>query len=278
MPTRIRRALLAALAVVLVLPSAAHANGGASIAVAPPLPLGQLVSGGGQDTDFWKLSLDGGDKLTIDGTFPGGSEEAAYYFQTDLFAPSVTDFTYFQSSPVAQQQELFGEDQAVLQAPSSGVYTLAFCEGPESSCSDAPQFSIDAASPMNPYTFTATVSHAVSLAISTPTLAARGSTITVRVNLGSPAGTPEGNCLIAGSRATATDGHCTQRVRLGSGHRQTITVSFLGNDGWQNASSHRTIRLTPAQPHRGRHRRRARRGPRRARASLGQLGHAAGRR
>lgn len=153
-------------AVVLIVgfpPVAVAANApGHSIATAPPLTFGDLQSGGGQQTDFWKVALQGGDRVVIDGTYPA---ESAYspggFMQTDLFAPSVTDFTYFQSSPVEQREGLWGQHETVLQAPATGDFTLAVCEGSESGCSNPDQFSIDATVPMDPYTFTASLERPV---------------------------------------------------------------------------------------------------------------------
>jgi hypothetical protein len=132
-----------------------------------------------------------------------------------------------------------------LTSPFTGLGTLDVCQGQigaTQSCgllreqeSIVPQ--------AEPYSFTATVTHATSLQVSAPALARRGSSVTVRASVSSPAGTPAGSCLIQKQIAPVAAGQCARRVRLGRGFRQTIGVGFVGNDGWQAASAHRTIRL-----------------------------------
>jgi hypothetical protein len=143
---RVAVAFCVAIAIVASSPSLTWAANpaGNSIATATPLIFGDLQSGGGQGTDFWKVALQGGDRVIIDATFPPITLYNDY--QMDLFDPSVTDFTYFQSSPVVQREYLRGQTQITIQAPRPGNYTLAVCEGPESSCSDSDQFSINAVS------------------------------------------------------------------------------------------------------------------------------------
>jgi hypothetical protein len=69
------------------------------------------------------------------------------------------------------------------------------------------------------------------------------STITVRATISSPAGVPQGNCLIQNQLVPLKDGHCSQRLRLGRGRKQTVGVSFVPEDGWLGAEGHRNIRL-----------------------------------
>src|SRR5207237_2811414 len=77
---------LGSLAAALTLASSAPANGGSSIANAPELPTGTAVSGGG--SEFWKVTLAGGDRLTIDYQPVNGGCVHLY-----VYSPGVTDST-----------------------------------------------------------------------------------------------------------------------------------------------------------------------------------------
>jgi hypothetical protein len=151
-----------------------------------------------------------------------------------LLVPSITDYTVSSQTQDGSGADT-GKSQLTGTFPSSGDWTLWI----------APwrQFNNDFGGPA-PYSFIATIVHATSVAVQGPTLARRGSTLTIRGSVHSPAGTPAGTCLIAGNPVPLTSGGtCTGRVRMGHDAHSTVGVSFVGDDGWQSSSGHRTIRL-----------------------------------
>lgn len=245
MPRRISHALTAALAVALALPVAAQASGGASIAEAPSLTYGQLEGGGGLAQEFWRLPLYTGDQVTF--TVDVAERE---YRDFELYAPATTDYSLSNAQSVSRKVLEGGKREFKLTSPFTGLGVLEVLPGSHYEA--------------DPYTFTATVSHATTLAVTAPRLARKGSTVTVHATVQSPAGVPEGNCLIDGTSTPLASGGCSASVHLPQARRDAVRVSFLGSDGWQNASSDRSIRLLPARPHRRRwhrnhHARRARR-------------------
>jgi hypothetical protein len=227
-------AVLASLTALLTLPAASFASGAESIAEAPPLALGGVESAGGHYIDFWRTQLFSGDVVTVDADL--STYDADILF--NLYAPTVNDYTLSQAEPIAETGYLSGgKQQFTLRSSVTGLGTLAVCRTEDRTCDNG------GAGDEPPFTFTASVTHAVSLAIAAPILARPKSRITVSAVVQSPAGTPEGACLIQGAEAPLTDGHCTLRVRLGRSGRQTVRVSFVPDDGWQEASGTRHIRL-----------------------------------
>ena len=100
---------------------------GATIASAPPLPLGSCESGGGNDVDYWTLSLNDGDQLQI--TVPPASADVEF----DLYPPGTTDDTLTRTTPtdsdLATTSEGVASPQVATLTPSSaGTYLLAACE------------------------------------------------------------------------------------------------------------------------------------------------------
>jgi hypothetical protein len=226
-------AALASLTALLIAPAASFASGAESIAEAPPLNLGGVESAGGHFIDFWRTQLFSGDVMTVDADLSSYDGDILF----DLYAPTVNDYTLSQAEPLAETGYLSaGKQQFVLRSSVTGVGTLAVCSTEDRTCDNG-----GAGEP--PFTFAASITHAVTLAISAPILARPKSRVAVSVVVQSPAGTPEGACLIQGVEATLTDGHCTGRVRLGRFGRQTVRVSFVPDDGWQEASGTRHIRL-----------------------------------
>ncbi|MGH3439574.1 MAG: hypothetical protein ACRDRN_24345 [Sciscionella sp.] len=236
--------VLAGLLVLLAAPTASLASGGDSIADAPTLVYGQVTAGGGLREEFWRMQLYESDRVTftadlgVEGQILGGTQEYGF----TLYAPSVTDYNIRSASAATEAAPIGGKNEFVLKSPFSGLGTLDVCQGnleADNSCGEWWDLDPEAL----PYSFTATISHATTLTVSTPSLARRGSRVTVRARVQSPAGTPEGACLIHGAEAPLDDGQCAKRIRLGRGSRQTVRVAFVPNQGWQGASAHRTILL-----------------------------------
>jgi hypothetical protein len=240
-----RLAILAAtISLVLLLPGSAQASGGGSIATAPMLGLGQVTAGGGLQQEFWRVALYSGDRITFLADLSG---PVFKNYAFTLYPPTVTDYNLRSADAANELIATNGKNELFLTSPFSGLGTLDICEGSilaTTPCGRAASdFVQNLEGQADPYSFTATIAHATTLAISAPTLARRGSRITVRATLNSPAGVPQGNCLISGKPYPVTGGQCTGRVRLGHAHRQTIHVEFVPDDGWQASVGHRTIRL-----------------------------------
>jgi hypothetical protein len=100
---------------------------GATIASAPPLPLGSCESGGGNDVDYWTVALNGGDQLQM--TVPPASADVEF----DLYPPGTTDDTLTRTTPTdsdlaTTSQGVASPQVATLTASSAGTYVLAACE------------------------------------------------------------------------------------------------------------------------------------------------------
>jgi hypothetical protein len=223
---------LAAGALVLV-PSAATAAGGNSIAAAVPITYGQEEVGGGQGYgEFWRMPVTMGDLVTFDVDVATDGSDSWTDFRP--LPPATNDYT-LSSDTDDGLGEMPGKHQLTWTAPSSGDWILWV--------SLWRNFNNDNGGP-SPYTFIATIAHATTLKLTAPTLAKRGSTVTVRGTVTSPAGVPQGSCLIAGHPAPVSSaGICFGHVRVGTTSRSVVSVSFVANDGWQDATAKRSIRL-----------------------------------
>jgi hypothetical protein len=110
-------------------PAIAAANGGSTIAAAPDLVLGSMVSSGwshqvvfgSTEGEFWRVPLTGGETLTIQSSNVSG---AGCGLSLDMYAPSVTDST-IGTAPTAWSQS----DQITFVAPYSGTWTLLVTTG-----------------------------------------------------------------------------------------------------------------------------------------------------
>ncbi|HEX4059448.1 MAG TPA: hypothetical protein VHY58_00380 [Streptosporangiaceae bacterium] len=178
---------------------AGETQASATITGAPAL--GSFESGGGQNIDFWKVSLKKGETVsfnwTASGSFGGGSG-------FNLYSGSTTDADFFEATPVATVIGPGSPGSFGLQAPSAGTFILAVCQAAggynvPGNCGPAhppggesPPASI--ANPMSPYTFTVTLPPpgpalkvTTAPAVSgTPTV---GSTLSVTSGVWSPAAT-----------------------------------------------------------------------------------------
>ena len=121
-----------------------------TIAKAPTMGLGNFEAGGGNAIDFWKVHLNGGDKIQISTTYP---EFNNYVFA--LFRPGTTDTSFPRATAVSSGVVNDNTTKSVilLQAPSSGNFILAVCQNVSSNnCVNVDQGS--GTNPMNPYTYT----------------------------------------------------------------------------------------------------------------------------
>ena len=136
----IRRSLAVAFFGLMSAAGFAYASGGTDIASAPELPAGKRVAGGGDpgrdlDTtqywrEFWRITLRGEDRLTVD----YGSTNGPLSASLCLLAPGVTDSTFADKPCVTGD----GRDQTNTTAqrryivPEPGRYTLVISSEPRS--------------------------------------------------------------------------------------------------------------------------------------------------
>jgi hypothetical protein len=116
----------------MLLPVSAVASGGPTIASAPVLPVGHLVASGWVESsspdnvslgEFWRVQLNAGDQLTIDGTVTQSCGSAGGSVEVDVYAPSVTDSTVA-NAPSAATGEFDPKGEFVFVAPSTGAWTI----------------------------------------------------------------------------------------------------------------------------------------------------------
>jgi len=228
--TRRVLAILASLTALLIAPAASFASAREPIAEAPTIQYGAVEAGGGQiGCEYWRLATYVGDQVT----FRWQDIEGEYGPNVNLYSPATEDATIRSATPVASHATQGGANLLEFTAPFTGLAVLQVMAN--TSCFDIDRIAT--------YTFTATVTHAVSLAIAAPVLARPHSLVTISATIHSVAGTPEGACLIQDTEAVLTDGRCSRRIRLGRAGRQTVRVSFVPSGGWQEASGSRHIRL-----------------------------------
>jgi hypothetical protein len=223
-------ASLASFAALLLVPSAALAGSGLPIAEAPTIRYGAIEAGGGHiGCEYWRLPAYAGDQVSL----RWQDLQGEYNPTANLFGPTTEDATIRSASPLASDGTEAGANLLTFTVPFTGLGVVQVVAN--TSC-----FQLDR---IASYTFTASVLHAVTLAISAPILARPRAVVTVSATVGSDAGTPEGACLIQGFQATLSGGHCSRRLRLGRKGRQTVRVSFVPVNGWQEATGSRHIRL-----------------------------------
>jgi hypothetical protein len=115
-----------------------------SIDSASSLAVGAFEAGGGEDVDFWRVQLTGGDRLLVNVTAPSSS----YYF--DLYSPETTTSSFLENPPV-EHGSTYGEGQVVLQVPYTGNFVLAVCEDTDDG--DCRDDATSGTKPIEPYTF-----------------------------------------------------------------------------------------------------------------------------
>jgi hypothetical protein len=144
-------------------PASASTAPGHTIATAGALDIGgDTASGGGGPIDFWKVRLNGGDRVSID-INEAGVEAAVFNFQ--LYAPGTTDATFPKSVSFSEgSTDGAGQGSFYLQAPYTGTFVLAVCEGRSLfSCNAVGSEGRD--NPMDPYQFATTFLKSVSAAM-----------------------------------------------------------------------------------------------------------------
>jgi hypothetical protein len=150
-----------------LLPASAFAEGGKTIATAPPVVYGQqefgniamgqeypekgcgFLGGGTYRDQFWTINATAGDLLTIDW---GGAGNMKLW----LYPVGTTDYTVFNYETVAEQeQNANGKNQLQYTVPVSGIMPLEFSVCDYGGANEAP----------GPYNFTVTAQHSLSVSL-----------------------------------------------------------------------------------------------------------------
>jgi hypothetical protein len=206
--------------------SAAHAAGevraSSAIASAPLLTVGNFEAGGGTGTDFWRVRLVGGDKVRLAVTSPVGN---GYRF--NLYAPGTTDAKFPGANPVSTVATGFasGSNTLTLQAPYTATFIFAVCENAINGFCGNVQGGAGGTDPMNPYTFTPTISKgpktSTTLKVSAGSVTygrETGLKFTVSVKALSATGTPAGTVTLDAGTVNAVEVKvCTVKLRGGKG-------------------------------------------------------------
>jgi len=197
--------------------AAAETKASPTIKNAPTMPLNNYEAGGGNAIDFWRVHLNGGQKVQITTTYP---EYNNYEFA--LYKPGTTDTSFPQASAVSSATANYYSTQSVLdlQAPSAGNYILAVCQNVSSNnCVNVDSGS--GTNPMTPYVFS--TKSAVSPVGTTTTLKPSSSTVTsgkekslvLSVTVAAKSGktVPTGTVKITAGKKTV----CTVKLSAGKG-------------------------------------------------------------
>lgn len=208
-----------------------YASGGADIASAPQLVFGGITSGGGLESEFWRVQLVAGDALTFrwdqqNGETPGVS----------LYAPTVDDYRIATTKPLVSHEVGMGKSEFQLVSPFSGNGTLA----------------VSSSFAKSPFSFVATVEHKTAVLVARPpSLVSKPSTrFAVSARVVAEAGAVTGHCLferIIGIRAVQlasvpiVGGTCKTMARTNSRSPVRFRVSYLPDDGWQASDAMSTF-------------------------------------
>jgi len=115
--------------------SARTVNGGNSIASSQPLPLDQLTASGwsesdyvwsGQYGEFWWVQMNAGDRIVFDTDSTSSSCSDFDLAGIEIVAPSVTDYTLAESSPVNNLGIGAAKYESSWTAQSSGKWQFFF--------------------------------------------------------------------------------------------------------------------------------------------------------
>ena len=254
-------ALAGSVAFASLLPGVARAEG-TSIADATPVVYGQqefgnthngTINADGVRSSWWSLSVTAGDNVVIDWEAPDYLHNE--YPQLVVYPVGTTDFNYEKANGASDGLNANGHQETRITAQTTGVMPLAF-ESDEGCCDEHP----------GPYDFTATVQHAVILAV--PTLSALPPSGTVSVGVHNPDGVPINDpsglsvsfdVIASGSNsptpvgsAPALNGTATIAYSIPSaddGHAVEIEASSSGAAYLPGSSATQTVRVeTPALP------------------------------
>jgi Bacterial Ig-like domain (group 3) len=140
--------------------AAATTAPGHTIATAGTLATSGTASGGGAAIDFWKVKLNGGDRLQL-----LVDASVAYYFNFQLYAPGTNDANFPSAKAFATGSTNDSAKAVIeLQAPYNGTFVLAVCEGLTVGLCPAVD-SGEGNDPMDAYTFTTSLAASVPAAV-----------------------------------------------------------------------------------------------------------------
>jgi len=245
------RKLIAAIAIAcgawVSIAAPAGATGASTIATASELPLGNLVVGGGQPTDFYRVALSAGDQIDI--SYDMLSQPNCGYLY--LFDPTVTDFNLAQAKAVSFSNVHPGEQAVTLTSSFNGMGTLAVAmDGPGTY--EIRGYPLGApllgnCDVVTPFSLTATVEHLTQVSFgSLPGhLSSPRRRLRLQAYVQSPAGAPIGTCMferLEGSlpvrvaQTSTRNGVCAASIRAGRTGSFAYRVTFTGA-GWQTAQA-----------------------------------------
>jgi Bacterial Ig-like domain (group 3) len=140
--------------------SAASTAPGHTIATAGTIATSGSASGGGAAIDFWKVKLNGGDRLQL-----LVDASVAAYFDFQLYAPGTNDANFPSAKAFASGTTNDSVKGVIeLQAPYDGTFVLAVCEGLTVGLCPAVDSSYGA-DPMDAYSFTTSLAASVPAAV-----------------------------------------------------------------------------------------------------------------
>jgi hypothetical protein len=219
-----RRMLMMAAAAGLVAAGAGAAvrGGGADIASAPELPLGQQVQGGAPHScsplrrEFWRLTLLRGDHVRLDlGSLNG---HTVYVI---IYAPDITDYTLNGATQLASVSTTTKNELTYI-APAPGRYTLLVGVG---------DCSYDLA-----YILTGYIQHYTSTSVTTPPLVETGKPFTVS---GAVSGATSGNIeirfttagqpTVSGTASITNSGAFQLKQTLNAGGQYKVQAIYHGD-------------------------------------------------
>jgi hypothetical protein len=169
----------------------AQANGGTSIANAPELPIGTVVTGAKKGVDFWRVTIRSGDTLRIDYE-PVATPRVALC----LLEPDVTDFTLRDTrcSDFKDTDESGGKRQTVHELALPGRWSLAIGYYGDGACVTFQKRVNVGCQLTTGYSLTAYVVHRTTTTLqAVPKLVKRGSTVKIP---GQVQGADRGNVVL----------------------------------------------------------------------------------
>lgn len=185
--------LLLPLVVTLVLSMTAFASaeGSKTVAGAPVIPFGQQQFGNLNNgavthnscesdvyTEWWTLNVSAGDHVRID-----WEAQQLEYTALLVYPPGTTDYTYPNTNPILKQElNSNNKNEAIVEATADGSLPVAFTSSDWSCLSGTP----------GPYDFTASLQHALAVALKPYTHIRTNTLVSASVRLANGAPAPDG--------------------------------------------------------------------------------------
>jgi Bacterial Ig-like domain (group 3) len=196
-----------------------------TIARAPRIGVGNFEAGGGNLIDFWRVSLNKGDRVQLATTTPSGTpQNVTTVYNFELFLPGTTDGSFPQRPPVAAANT-FGNttDTLVLTAPRTGTFVFAVCENTNGDCRG-----VDSSSgldPMQPYTFT------------TRLIGGKETQVSLKLSASAVTFGHEKSLKFSATVRALFGGRPTGKVAISDGKKTVCTVKLVNGKGTCSPSS-----------------------------------------